>query len=168
MQQEFNTERLMLTALNNHESKFIFELLNTEGWIKFIGDRNIKSLTDADAYITRICNNKNVTYWVVKTKENNSSIGIITLIKRDYLEHHDIGFAFLPKFGKHGYAYEAANIILNYLFSIGSHKKILATTIPENTKSIQLLEKLGLHFEKEIMIENETLHLYSIDEIMKE
>jgi RimJ/RimL family protein N-acetyltransferase len=167
MQQEFKTERLMLTTLNDHESKFIFELLNTEGWKKFIGERHIKNLADADAYIDRICNNKNVTYWVVKIKENNSSIGIITLIKRDYLEHHDIGFAFLPEFGKRGYAYEAANMILDYLFSKGSHKKILATTIPANTNSIQLLEKLGLKFENEIIIENETLHVFGIDSILK-
>ncbi len=158
----FETERLILSELNTTNSGFILDLLNTEGWIQFIGDRNIKNLTDADAYIDRIINNKNVQYWVAKIKENQTSIGIITFIKRDYLEHSDIGFAFLPEFGNHGYAYEAANKVLQQLLKFPSHQHILATTIPQNTKSIQLLEKLGLRFEQEIKIENETLHVYKI------
>jgi [ribosomal protein S5]-alanine N-acetyltransferase len=162
MQEDFSTERLKLSLLNENEDTFIFELLNTEGWIRFIGNRNIITLDDAKAYIYKIINNKNVKYWVIKLKETSQSVGIITLIKRDYLEHSDIGFAFLPQFSNKGYAFEAAKEILHQLLSSSEHKQILATTVKDNTKSIQLLERLGLSFEKEITIENEILSVYNI------
>jgi len=156
-----STARLLLEPLSESDSEFIIELLNTEGWIKFIGNRNIHSIADAIAYIQKINGNKNITYWTVKLKDTkNSQIGLVTLIKRDYLEHNDIGFAFLPQFYAKGYAYEAANAVLSYLSKNKLATNILAETLPENTSSIKLLEKLGLRFEKEMEIENETLHIY--------
>jgi [ribosomal protein S5]-alanine N-acetyltransferase len=154
------TERLSLQPLSENDSEFIIELLNTEGWIKYIGNRNIQSNADAIAYIQKINANKNIRYWTVKLKDTKSPIGLVTLIKRDYLEHNDIGFAFLPLFYAKGYAYEAANAVLNYLSKNKLATNILAETLPENMSSIKLLEKLGLRFEKEMEIENETLHIY--------
>jgi [ribosomal protein S5]-alanine N-acetyltransferase len=161
------TERLSLEPLSESDSEFIIELLNTEGWIKYIGNRNIRSTADAIAYIQKINGNKNITYWTVKLKDTKSPIGLVTLIKRDYLEHNDIGFAFLPDFCCKGYAYEAAKTVLNYLANNKALSNILAETLPENISSIKLLEKLGLRFEKEMEIENETLHIYgaSIDKL---
>ncbi len=142
------------------DDQFIFELVNTEGWIRFIGNRNIASCDDARSYIQKILENRNISYWVVQLKDNNHKIGIITCIKRNYLEHHDIGFAFLPGFGNKGYAFEATHAVLQKLIPIQKLTHILATTIPENLNSIKLLKKIGLVFEKEIEIENEILHVY--------
>jgi [ribosomal protein S5]-alanine N-acetyltransferase len=88
---------------------------------------------------------------------------IITLIKRDYLEHHDIGFAFLPQYENRGYDYEAAHAVLKQLLNYAHHSTFLATTIPENTKPIQLLEKLGMRFEKEIIENSKRLCVHKID-----
>lgn len=96
----FTTERLLINTLSENDAIFILELVNTEGWIKFIGNRNINSENDAIAYIRRINENRNLTYWTVRLIETDVAVGIITLIKRDYLEHNDIGFAFLPNFSK--------------------------------------------------------------------
>jgi [ribosomal protein S5]-alanine N-acetyltransferase len=84
----------------------------------------------------------------------------VTFIKREYLEFPDLGFAFLPEFGKNGYAFEAASCIIEKLKSKGVHQHILATTFPENSKSIALLKKLGYHYKEEILQDNETLHVY--------
>lgn len=154
------TERLEIKPLTLSDEAFIFELVNTEGWITFIGNRNIALHVDARAYIQRILANEDITYWVVQLKESLEPIGLITYIKRDYLEHHDIGFAFLPKFSKKGHAYEAAMAVLNSIVSNHKPSHILATTIPENINSITLLKKIGLVFEKEMTIENKTLHVY--------
>lgn len=156
----FKTDRLLITPLSENDSGFIMELVNTEGWIRFIGNRNIGSATDAIAYIQKINNNENVQYWTVNLLETSSSIGIVTLIKRDYLEYNDIGFAFLPAFHNMGYAYEAVKTVLAGLFSQNLITEILAATLPENTKSIRLLKRLGLMFEKQFEIDNQTLELY--------
>jgi len=147
----FKTDRLLIQPLTIDEASFIRELVNTEGWLAFIGDRNVKTAEEALNYTQRLLNNPNVKYWTV-----------ITFIQRDYLPHPDIGFAFLPQFGGKGYAYEAANAVLNDWKKQKEFADVLATTIPANLKSIQLLQKLGLHFQEEIEIDNKTLHIYSL------
>ncbi len=164
MQTHFTTERLMLEPLAENHNQFIFELLNTEGWLKFIGDRNIHSTNDALKYIERINNNATIKYWVVSNKEDNKFIGLVILIKRDYLQHYDIGLAFLPQFNGNGYAYEAANALLAYLLKDGGYKNIEACILPENTFSIKLLEKLGLKFKEQITHDNELLSIYCISQ----
>ena len=154
------TDRLLIEPLTLSDNIFICELVNTEGWIKFIGNRNVHSKTEASGYIQKIIDNPNTAYFVVKLI-NKIKIGIVTFIKRDYLENPDIGFAFLPEYAGHGYAYEATNAVLKNLTQIFNLNQILATTLPENISSIKLLEKLGLSFEKELEVENITLHLYS-------
>ena len=161
MYNSIQTSRLSLDPLTKTDKQFILELLNSEGWIKFIGNRNVNSPEEAEAYIQKILDKPDVHYWIVREKRQNNSVGIITLIKRDYLDHPDIGFAFLPSFAKQGFAFEACKAVLNYLKESFNFKKILATTVPANTNSIRLLTKLGLKFDHELSIENETLHIYS-------
>ena len=162
MEIKYKTERLILNALCLTDTEFISELVNTQEWIKFIGDRNIRTKEDAKNYVQRIIDNPNINYWVVKLKNDNLSIGIITFIKRDYLEYHDIGFAFLPKYAKNGYAFEATKTVLNDAINKKNHRQILATTITENINSITLLKKLGLNFEKEIEVGKDLLMIYSV------
>jgi [ribosomal protein S5]-alanine N-acetyltransferase len=165
MQTHFITERLTMEPLAEKHNLFIIELLNTDGWIKFIGDRNIHSTEDALKYIERINNNATINYWVVTHTAENAFIGLVTLIKRDYLQHHDIGFAFLPQFSGHGYAYEASNKLLHHLLVDKGHTTIEACTLPENIASIKLIEKLGLNFKEQISHNNELLSIYSISKL---
>lgn len=155
------TERLTIEPLSEEEDAFIFELLNTEGWIRYIGNRNINAESDAVVHIQKIKENPATTYWSVKLKETQAPIGLVTLIKRDYLDFHDIGFAFLPAFSGKGYAYEATKAILQHLAESNHIENILAITLPENKSSIKLIKKLGLQFEKIIEQDKEHLYLYS-------
>jgi RimJ/RimL family protein N-acetyltransferase len=168
MQHTYSTHRLLLNEINLDDAEFISDLVNTPEWIKFIGDRNVRSIAEANEYIQKIISNPNTNFWVVRIQDQRTPIGIITFIKRDYLEHYDIGFAFLAKHTKKGYAHEASIVVLNDAIKNANHKQILATTVKENTNSIQLLEKLGLRFYKEIQNENQLLLVYSItaDELL--
>lgn len=157
------TNRLALNPLSTNDAAFIFELVNSPGWIQFIGDRNVKNQDDSIAYIQRILANSNIQYWVASLQEGQNSIGIITFIKRDYLECHDLGFAFLPRFGQKGYAYEASKAVLEALENARIHSRILATTLKNNISSIGLLEKLGFRFERIIEDDKEDLLVYGID-----
>ena len=162
MQTNYKTERLLLRAMNTDDAAFIAELLNTAGWIKFIGDRNVRTSEDAGNYIQKILTNPAISYRVVTLQEDETAIGVVTFIKRDYLDHHDIGFAFLPAYNKQGYAFEATKEVLTDLLNTGEYSTILATTIPENISSIQLLKKLGFTFSKQIVHESLALQLYAI------
>jgi [ribosomal protein S5]-alanine N-acetyltransferase len=155
------TERLNIKPLALNDAEFMRELMNSPGWIKFIGDRNLHTQTDAVNYIQKILNNDNYTCLVFKIKETEIPIGIVTIIKRDNLEHHDIGFALLPQYGKLGYSFEASKKVLDELLTSQLHTKILAITVKDNDKSISLLEKLGFNFIEEKTQDNEVMLVYS-------
>ena len=158
----FVTDRLNVDPLVLTDDVFIMELVNTKGWIEFIGNRNVNSLKDAADYIRKILTSPNVVYWIVKLNNNSQPIGAVTLIKRNYLDHHDIGFAFLPEHSGKGYAFESASELLKKVIYHPDYSTILATTVPGNVNSIRLLEKLGLHYEKEIDADGEKLLVYKI------
>ena len=149
------TDRHTIRLLEESDSHFILELLNTEGWLRYIGNRNINSELDALSYISRINENPNAVYWVIVLKENQTAIGLVTLIQRDYLEFRDIGFALLPAYSNQGHTYEATKAVLAHL-----NESIAAITLSENKASIKLIERLGFKFDKIIERENEKLSLY--------
>jgi len=160
--EEIITTRLALSDLCLSDDIFILELLNTKEWIQFIGDRKIKTIEDAQGYINMILNFHDMHFRVVRLLENDIKIGIVTLIKREYLEFPDLGFAFLPAVSKLGYAYEASQATLNAIKKNHVNSNIHAITIAENTNSIRLLEKLGFGFDKVFRDDNEELQLYTI------
>lgn len=160
MIKKFHTERLTLIPLKVDDATFIFHLVNTKGWIQFIGDRNILNVGLSKIYVQQLLDNANINYWVVHLKKENIPIGVVTIIKKDYLPFHDIGFAFLEKYQGKGYAYEAAERIINYAMNDIKMENIAAVTQLDNIRSIKLLEKLGLHFHDIKENNGERLNLY--------
>lgn len=161
------TERLTLREFTVGDSAFILELVNSPGWLKFIGDRNILTEKQAENYLV---NGPMKSYadfgfglCLVELKDPATPIGMCGILKRADLEHPDIGFAFLPKFTGNGYAYEIAAATLDNAVNVLNQKTILAITVPENKSSIRLLEKIGMRFIKPINFPNqkEELLLYS-------
>lgn len=152
------TPRLQLAPLTPSDAPFMRQIVNTEGWIRFIGDRKVHSDEDARAYVSRLLGTEHLLYRVVRLRETGQAIGVVSFMKRNYLDHFDLGFAFLPEYQQQGYAYEAAAAVLD--FAHQTHEIILATTLPDNTASIGLLTKLGFSPEGEIMPDNERLCVF--------
>jgi RimJ/RimL family protein N-acetyltransferase len=163
MENTYSTERLVLAQLSKNDATFIHDLVNSEGWIKFIGDRKVRSISDAEIYIEEILSNPEIKYFVVSMKENQAKVGIITIIKRDYLEHADIGFAFLPRHAKNSFAYEASKTILDAMLLRSDRVTVLATTVRDNKRSVNLLEKLGFTFSSTITVDDKCLSVYRIE-----
>jgi [ribosomal protein S5]-alanine N-acetyltransferase len=161
MQQHISTKRLHLDLLTLADDAFIISLVNSKGWIEFIGERNVHSKEQAIAYISKIISTPDLFYWVVRVQATNTPIGIVSFLKRSYLDNFDIGFAFLPESNGQGYAFEAAKEVLLMLDRQQPlYHPVLATTVPSNVQSIKLLTRLGLHFEKEIEVDGERLLVY--------
>jgi RimJ/RimL family protein N-acetyltransferase len=165
MDKILTTARLKLALLQLTDSIFIKSLLNTDGWIQNIGNKHINNLDDAEAYIDKILTSENYDYYVVRLKDSNTSIGIISFIKRENQNFPDIGFAFLPEYNGKGYAYEAAKAFLESKLKEKLWQNIIAITIPSNRNSIALLEKLGLKHQKTFEDNGEVLSLYSLSAI---
>lgn len=171
------TERLILREVVESDDAFTLDLLNQPSFIKYIGDRNVRSLEDAREFIEsryrKSYAENGFGLWAVDLKENfveeaeirNPTIGICGFVKRDTLPNADLGFAFLPQFEKKGYALESARAVLEYGVEKLQITRVLAITTHDNASSIRLLEKLGFKLEGTVEQPHsaEELNLFSID-----
>lgn len=148
------TERLVISKFSIEDAGFYFKLLNTPNWIKYIGDRNVKTIKEAEDYlangILKSYSELGFGFYKLQLKTNNTIIGTCGIIKRDTLEVPDFGFAFLPDFERQGYGYEASVAILNFIKASLNFNKLFAITLPNNIRSISLLEKLGFNYQKRV------------------
>ncbi|WP_440133836.1 GNAT family N-acetyltransferase [Chitinophaga sancti] len=150
------TERLILRKFTLDDAPFIMTLLNSPTWIEFLGDRNIRTEEDAQLYLS---NGPLASYamrgfglYLVALKDTNIPIGMSGLIKRDGLEHVDVGFALLPAYTGQGYAYEAAKAVLDYGYKTLHLPRIVAIARADNKHSVALLGKLGMKFSDNVML----------------
>lgn len=159
------TDHLIIREVQLQDAAFIYNLMNSPGWLQYIGDRNIQTLENAEKYIQDTFISSYQKYghglYLVHLKEAQLSIGLCGLINRKELDDIDIGFALLPQYAGQGFAFEAASAIMEYGKAVLKFPKIVAITTIDNKRSINLLEKLGLHFEKVIDFNNEKLNLFS-------
>ena len=157
------TERLILRKFTLNDADFMLELLNTPAWLRFIGDRNVRTIEEAEQYLLngniRSYQEYGFGFYVVVIKETQKSIGICGIVKREGLEDVDIGFAFFQQFMGNGYGYEAASAVLNYALNDLKIKRIIAIVDPENAVSISLIKKIGLQFEKMVQLSQKDIEL---------
>jgi RimJ/RimL family protein N-acetyltransferase len=132
----------------------MFQLMNDPDWIRNIGDRGIRVEEDARDYILNkirpAYTERGMGFRVVRLLSNRQSIGIVGLVKRPFLDHVDIGFAFLPESRGFGYALEATKAIFQFGKKELGLDQISAITITSNQPSIRLLEKIGFAFDRMI------------------
>ena len=161
------TERLRLRKFTLEDHVFIIELLNSPGWLEFIGDRNVHTPEQARRYLE---NGPLKSYLVhgyglsmVETKDDGVPIGMCGILNRDTLENPDIGFAFLPAYHGQGYALEITQAMVDHARHALGLSRIAAITVPGNRRSIRLLEKLGLQYVRSFSFpgSKEVLLLYA-------
>jgi len=150
------TERLRLRRLSVDDAEFILRLLNEPSFIQNIGDRGVRTIDDARAYILKgpIASYEKFGFglWLVETRSPCVPIGICGLLKRDVLEDVDIGYALLPEFWSQGYAFESASAVMAYASEKLGAKRVLAVVNPDNQSSIRLLNKMGFQYERMIRL----------------
>lgn len=166
----YETERLYLRPTGIEDAAFIYELFNTPKWLRYIGNRNLTCVEDAEDYIVKrmipqlerlgFSNN------TVIRKKDGAKIGTCGLYDREGIEGLDIGFAFLPQYERQGYGFEAANRILRMAREDLNVHIIKGITSKENIASQNLLKKLGLRLTGEIILpgEDEKILLFQIPE----
>ena len=155
-----DTQRLVLRRLEPADAGFILEITNDPDWLRHIGDRGIRSLDDARRYITEgpraMYERHGFGLYLVEQRDGGTPIGLCGLIKRDWLDDVDIGFAFLPAFRGRGFALEAAAATLEFgRTTLGLHR-IAAIVSPGNADSLRLLGRLGMRLERMVLPPNET------------
>lgn len=158
------TERLVIRQFKLTDADFIIELLNQESFIRFIGDKQVRSVSDAEYYL----NNGPIASYtqygfglnLVALKEGCTPIGMCGILKRDELDEPDLGYAFLPEYWGKGLAKEASIEVLNQEMARHNLETVLAITLPDNPGSNALLKSLGFRYSGVFEIYNSDNNLY--------
>ncbi len=163
------TERLALARLTTDDAPFVLELLNDATWIQYIGDRGVRNLDDARKYILNgpvdSYEKNGFGLFLTTLKQTKTPIGMCGLLKRDYLDHVDVGFGLLPEFRGKGYATESAAAVIEYGKNNHRLSRIEAIVQSDNDHSIRVLEKMGFVFQRHIVIPDDDaeISLYGKD-----
>jgi len=145
-----HTPRLRLRELVFDDAEFILGLLNSPGWLTYIGDRQVRTAEAAKAYLEqgpiRSYRENGFGLMIAVRQSDGKPVGVCGLLRRSDLPCPDLGFALLPEFAGMGYGTEMARAMLQDGRTRLGYQTIFAITMPENHRSIRLLGKIGFKF----------------------
>jgi len=150
------TERLALRAFAPTDAAFVLALVNSPGWLRYIGDRGLRTAADAEASLAHgpiaSCARHGFELLHVSRREDGAPVGMCGLLKRDTLPDGDLGFAFLGAHEGRGYASESGHAVLERARQRHGLRRLAAIVQPGNAASRRVLAKLGFIFERDIRL----------------
>ena len=153
------TERLVLRRVTLEDAPFVLDLVNQPAFLRFIGDKDVADLDDAEAYIESgpILSYETHGFgpYAVCRASDGVRVGLCGLYQRDFLDRPDLGFAFLESFCRRGYAAEASHAVLRIARDSYTIPRIAAIVDADNERSLRLLTRLGFEFEGVITVPDE-------------
>ena len=148
------TQRTTIEKITLSDAPFFLTLVNSPGWLQFIGDRNINNEDDARRYLEngflRSYEQNRFGYYIIIKKETQEPIGTCGFLKKPSLENPDFGFAFLPDYSGQGYAFESCQAALEFGIQAFNFDVLDAVTMPNNERSILLLQRLGFRRVRQV------------------
>jgi ribosomal-protein-alanine N-acetyltransferase len=164
------TERLTLREMSGADAPFVLEILNDPGFIRFVGDRGVRTVEGAARYVeerfAESYRRHGFGLWLVETKGERVPVGMCGLLKRgEPVPGVEVGYAFLPPFRSKGYAFEAASASARHAREVLGLDHLYAVVNPDNDISSRVLEKLGMKFERAVRLSGEEsdVNLFSAD-----
>ncbi|MCV6577036.1 MAG: GNAT family N-acetyltransferase [Cohaesibacter sp.] len=150
------TDRLILRQIEESDADFLLALMNEPAYHAMIGDRGLRAPDDARLYcrdILRTSYQKHGfgLYLVCLKDGDRTPVGFCGLLKRDWLEDVDIGYAIQSRYWRRGYAFEACQMVLSHAVDDLKLKNVMAITSIENEASMSLLLKLGFHRQDQML-----------------
>ena len=140
------TERTIIDTITLDDAEFIVALVNTPGWLRFIGNPDVSDVNDAKKYLKsgflRCYRENGYGYYLIRALDHRP-IGICGFLKKEHLEYADFGFALHDDWYGRGLGLESAEAVLNYGIEHYQFTVLDAVTSPLNVRSKRLLSKLG-------------------------
>lgn len=155
------TKRCKLFKIQEADYEDIMELYIDERVRQFLGGI-IEEHTYKIKFDNMIDAEKQDLYLVVRYKDDNQFIGLVSLDR-----HHDgisteISYQLLPKWWGNGYATEIAQEVIDFAFEELRLTKVVAETQTANKSSIKLLKRFGMSLEKTVQRFGEEQSIFSI------
>jgi ribosomal-protein-alanine N-acetyltransferase len=148
---ELSTERLILRKMTEKDAKALFQIWSDDEVTKYMNMNSFMNI-DQTLYMVDFLNNlfkkKEGIRWGIFRKNDDTLIGTCgfnTWIKRS--SRGEIGYELGQKYWGNGYATEALKEVIRFGFEETLLNRVEAFVVPEASRSIKVLEKLG--FKKE-------------------
>jgi [ribosomal protein S5]-alanine N-acetyltransferase len=160
----FETPRLYLCQFTEADAPLILELNSDPEVVKYVHEPTLKTEEEAGKIIKDIIlpqyKNK-LGRWAMHIKGTDEFIGWCGLKYRPELDEIDLGYRLMQKAWGKGYATEAAQYTVDHGFNELDLKLITARAHIENLASIRVLEKLGMDFIGEGIVDNCPVRTYT-------
>jgi len=160
----FTTPRLILRHITLGDAPLLLELNSDPEVVKYLHEPTLKTIAEAEKIINGIIlpqYKDNLGRWAIITKHNNEFVGWCGLKYRPELDEIDLGYRLMQKFWGKGYATEAAESTLNYGFTNLNLALITGRAHIENLASIKVLEKIGMRFIGEGVVDDCPVRTYT-------
>lgn len=167
---QLQTERLLLREMTPDDAPFAFDLNSDPEVLKYTGDEPFDSIEEARRFLENYSDYQRNGFgrWGVQRKDTGELIGWCGLKRDRETNEVDLGFRFFRKDWNKGYASEAAFACMEAGFRQFGIDKIVGRARKENTYSIRILEKIGMHFVNHFEEDGDNWTLYSINNTTKQ
>jgi [ribosomal protein S5]-alanine N-acetyltransferase len=159
------TERLLLRTFIAEDAPLIYKLNLDPDVTRYTGDPT-KDLAHASEVLEQIILPQYALYnhgrWAVHIKHSLEFIGWCGLKTRPERNEIDLGYRFIKAAWGKGYATEAAFGCIKYAFEKLNIQRIVGRAMPDNTASLKVLEKCGMTYIGEEMVDEHPAKTYEI------
>lgn len=150
MKIHIETDRLIMRDIEPEDVEGIFKLDSDPEVHKFLGNKPIKTMLEAEKAIDYVRNQyekKGIGRWAVINKQTGDFMGWSGLKYEEQvrdLPYYDIGYRFIREYWGKGYATESATACLKYGFEVLKLEEIGGAAIVDHEASIKILKRIGL------------------------
>lgn len=159
------TKRLLLRTFTMEDASLIYQLNFDPEVTRYTGDP-VKDLQHAKDILEQVILPQYTLYnhgrWAVHVKEGMQFIGWCGLKTRPERNEIDLGYRFLKTAWGKGYATEAAFACIQYGFEKLNLQRIVGRAMPENSSSLRVLEKCGMTYIGDEIVDNHPAKTYEI------
>ena len=160
----FETPRLILGRFTEEDARLILQLNSDPEVVKYIHEPVLTSVEQAEKVLLDIIlpqYKNNFGRWAIYTKTGNEFLGWCGLKYRPELDEIDLGYRLKKDAWGKGYATEAAKHTLDHAFNNLNLDIITGRAHIENHASIKVLEKIGMHFTREEVVDDCPVKTYT-------
>ena len=163
------TERLFLRHFHILDREPLYQIFGDAQVMRF--GEGVQTMEWVQAWLVTCLERYYQTWgfgpYAVVQQENRSVIGYCGLFFFPDIGGQpevEIGYRFARSAWGHGYATEAALAVRHYAFDTLGLRRLIAMIDPSNVASIRVAERIGMHYEKDIMLEGYSHpdHVYAI------
>jgi len=162
MKKILETPRLFLREFETADAPSFFALNANPNVIRYTGNTAFTSIEDAQLFLENYSDYRENGYgrWAVLLKDSGRFLGWCGLKFDVEKQQTDIGFRFFEEEWGKGYATESAQACLKVGFETFQLKEIVGRAMKANRASIRVLEKVGLHYVEDIVLDQQEAVLY--------